>query len=172
MAAATLATAGELSGRRAPGFSLPDTRFRQHDLQDYRGKVVIIDIMKTDCPHCLVVADTLEKVRRKYGDRVQILSVVNPPDSMNQVQAFIQQHNLTYPVLFDSGQMAASYLKISPERPKFSVPYLFVIDQQGKIVEDFGYSAETKEIFEGTGLYPIIDRMLTPAAKKAPPRKK
>jgi peroxiredoxin len=155
-----------LSGRRAPGFSLPDSRLRQHDLQDYRGRVVLIDIMKTDCPHCQTVVQTLEKARKKYGPRIAVLTVVNPPDASNQVQAFIQQHNLTSPVLFDCGQMAASYLKVSPERPTIKVPHLFVIDRAGQIVEDFGYSAETKEIFEGTGLYPILDKLVAPAAKK------
>lgn len=165
-AAPTPATAGELSGRRAPGFSLPDSRLRQHDLQDYRGRVVLIDIMKTDCPHCQTVVQTLEKARKKYGDRIAVLTVVNPPDGINQVQTFIQQHNLTSPVLFDCGQVVASYLKASPERPTIKVPHLFVIDRAGRIVEDFGYSAETKAILEGEGLYPILDKLVAPAAKK------
>ncbi len=37
---------GELSDRRAPGFALPDPSYeRYYDLQDYAGKLVLIDIM-------------------------------------------------------------------------------------------------------------------------------
>ena len=48
---------------------------------DYRGKVLIIDVMKTDCPHCQSVSKLLERVKARYGDKVNILSIVNPPDN-------------------------------------------------------------------------------------------
>ena len=48
---------GELSNRRAPGFALPDLGYTHtYDLQDYRGKVVVIDIMSTTCPHCAAIS--------------------------------------------------------------------------------------------------------------------
>ena len=50
MAASLLLSADQYSNRRAPGFSLPDLNHKQYDLGDYRGRVVLIDIMKTDCP--------------------------------------------------------------------------------------------------------------------------
>jgi len=43
-------SAGELSNRRAPGFALPDVNVNYHDLADYRGKVVLLDILQTSCP--------------------------------------------------------------------------------------------------------------------------
>ena len=74
LVAAGLFASGDLSNRRAPGFALPDPEYQHfYDLQDYRGKVVLIDIMSTTCPHCLLLSTTLEKVKEKYGDKVQIL---------------------------------------------------------------------------------------------------
>ena len=52
-------------------------------LQDYRGKVVLIDIMSTRCPHCLLLSTTLEQVKARYGDKVAILEVVLPPDNQD-----------------------------------------------------------------------------------------
>ena len=49
----------DYSNRRAPGFSLPDSAFEQHDPQDYRGKVLLVDVMLTTCPICNQLADTL-----------------------------------------------------------------------------------------------------------------
>ena len=64
-----LGASGELSDRRAPGFALPDPAYeRYYDLQDYAGKVVLIDIMSTRCPHCLLASTTLEQVKARYGD--------------------------------------------------------------------------------------------------------
>jgi len=56
---ASLMAAGELSGRRAPGFSLMDMNFKQYDSQDYRGKILLIDIMQTTCPHCAMFSSIL-----------------------------------------------------------------------------------------------------------------
>ncbi len=38
------------ASRRAPGFSLPDSKTQEHDLADYRGKVVILEFMQTGLP--------------------------------------------------------------------------------------------------------------------------
>ena len=124
-------------GRRAPGFSLPDSQFRQHDIQDYRGKVVLIEFMRTDCPKCQELTKTLEQVRAKYGDKIQILSVVTaPPDNHGTVAKYVTANKITYPFLFDCGQMTASYLQITPKNPTVHFPHLLVIDKAGMIRRD------------------------------------
>ncbi len=158
--AASLAGAGELSGRRAPGFSLPDSSFRQYDLQDFRGKVVVLEIMQTNCPHCRDFAKVLEKVKQRYGDRVAVLAIVNPPDTQATVARYAAETGSTIPILFDCGQVAASYLKATPAKPSFHVPHVFLIDGEGMIRADFGYEPATKQIFEGTALFDEIDRLL------------
>jgi peroxiredoxin len=163
--AALLSASGELSGRRAPGFSLPDLHGQQHDLQDYRGKIVLIDIIQTSCPHCQMLADVLGKVEAKYGGKVAVLTFAIPQDTVATVTRFVAEHKVTTPVLFDCGQASASYLKVTPQNPTVSVPHLFVIDGQGMIRNDFGYAFDTRNIFEGDGLYLEIDRLLAGAPK-------
>jgi peroxiredoxin len=163
--AVLLFASGELSGRRAPGFSLPDLRLIQHDLQDYRGKIVILDIIQTTCPHCQQLANLLEKVHAKYGEKVAVLSIALPPDNQTSVARFTTEHKVTAPMLFDCGQVAASYLKATPQNPKANVPHLFLIDGQGMIRNDFGYEFDTRNIFDGDGLYIEIDRLLAGPAK-------
>jgi peroxiredoxin len=158
--AALLSASGELSGRRAPGFSLPDLHLRQHDLQDYRGKVVVLDIIQTTCSHCAAFMQTLEKVQQKYGDKVAVLSLVNPPDNQVSVARFAASHKVTTPMLFDCGQAAVSYFKATPQHPTVNVPHVFLIDPEGMIRNDFGYEFNTRNIFEGEGLYTEIDRLL------------
>jgi len=163
-----LSASGELSGRRAPGFSLPDLLGNQHDPQDYAGRIVVLDIIQTRCPHCAALADVLEKVRSKYGNRVAIMSITIPPDNQTTVARFATEHHVTYPLLFDCGQVSASYLKVTPANPTVNVPHLFVIDGKGKIRHDFAYGFDSKNIFEGDGLSTIIDGLLaetTPAKR-------
>src|SRR5580698_2197844 len=120
----SLGASGELSDRRAPGFALPDPSYEHYyDLQDYAGKVVLIDIMSTRCPNCLLASTTLEQVKARYGDKVAILEVVLPPDNQQTIAKFIQTNNVTVPVLCDMGQMTASYFKATPATmQKIEVP--------------------------------------------------
>jgi peroxiredoxin len=152
---------GELSNRRAPGFALPDPEYKQyHDLQDYRGKVVLIDIMQTGCPHCLVMSTTLEQMKAKYGDKIAVLEIVLPPDNQATVAKYITTNKVTATVLFDMGQVTQSYFKATPSTAHIDVPHLFVIDKQGMIRNDFSYDPKTRDIFEGPGLFAEIDKLL------------
>jgi peroxiredoxin len=171
----TMLAAGELSGRRAPGFALPDLNLNYHDLADLRGRVVLIEIMQTTCPHCKALSANLEKARQKFGDRIAVLYIVNPPDNQRTVQGYIAETAIKSPVLFDCGQVSASYMMITPQRPSISVPHLFVIDQNGYIRNDFGHSETNKSILEGSGLESEIAKVLNarsvPAKSSASPQR-
>ena len=165
LTAVLLAPAANLfSDRRAPGFSLADSKFVQHDPQDYRGKVLLVDIMLTSCPSCNQLADVLVKVKAKYGDKIAIISVVTLPDVFADADNFRAKHGVTWPIVFDSGQMIASYLEVTPSNPKVTFPHLFVIDGQGMIRNDYGGSDGDSLTVEAISA--SIDHLLTASAKR------
>lgn len=169
----TAFAAGELSGRRAPGFALPDLNLNYHDVQDHRGKVVIVDFMMTSCPHCLAVSKNLEAIKAKYGSRIAIMTVVSSSaDNQQTVSRFMTTNKITSPILFDCGQVTASYLKVTPQKPTITLPHVFLIDQQGMIRNDFSYNDSTKGIMEGAGLATEIEKLLSRGAAPAPAAKK
>jgi peroxiredoxin len=135
--AVTLLAAGEYSNRRAPGFSLADSHFQQHDPQDFKGKVLIVEFMQTTCSICMRLTESLLQVKAKYGDKIGILSVTTLPDNYQKADQFAAEHKVTWPILFDSGQVMMSYLKVTPANPKVNFPHLFIIDGNGTIREDF-----------------------------------
>jgi len=156
-AALSLLAAGDYSNRRAPGFSLTDSHYQQHDPQDYRGKVLLVDIMATGCPTCAHLVDTLVELKAKYGDKLAIISVVTAPDNFQTGDAFAAQHGMTWPLVFDMGQMIASYLKVTPSSPGVHFPHLFIIDGSGTIRNDFG--AEDADALTATRLSAEIDKV-------------
>lgn len=168
----TLFAAGELSGRRAPSFSLPDPNARQHDILDYRGKVLLIEFMQTKCPTCQELTKMFEaKLKPKFGDKVAVLSIVVPPDNLESVKKYIEVFKVSSPILFDSGQVAGSYVKASPQRPQMYFPHLFLIDANGQIRNDWQFLGPKQypEIVTGTQLITEIEKLLstpTPASKK------
>ena len=156
--------AGPPAGKRVASFTLPDATGRYYDVLDYRGKPLLIDIMKTECAHCQTFTRTLERVKARYGDRITILSIVNPPDDPPKVANYIARFKVSSPILFDFGQATAAMLKITRQNPSISLPHLLVVDANGIVQNDWPFSDGQKAIFEGDGLFSIIDKML--AAKK------
>lgn len=138
-----------LSGRRAPSFSLPDFRLQQHDILDYRGRWLLLDFMKTDCPHCKELSKKLEGVMAKYSGRVAVMSIVLPPDNQATVQKYMIETHTTSPIVFDSSQVAVAYFKATPQTPGFDTPHLFAIDPNGMIVRDWSQMAVEAPNFLG-----------------------
>lgn len=166
--AASLCSAQGLSNRRAPSWNLPDSTLKHYDLLDYRGKWLVVDFMITNCPHCKTLSGILEKVQAKYGAaKLAVVSVtVTPPENQTTVAAYIKENKISIPILFDMGQMTATYLKITPQRPSFDTPHLFIVDPNGMIVRDWGYSDATKDLMEGPGAGLIKELDILMNAKK------
>lgn len=148
------------AGRRAPGFSLPDLNNQQHDLLDYRGKILIIDLMRSDCPHCAPFAKTLEQIKTYYAGKVAVLAITNPPDGQPAVAKFRAEQRITYPILFDCGQVAFSYVRPNALRPSINIPHVYLVDRDGMIRGDYEFGEAALEIFQGSGLYKEIDKLL------------
>lgn len=157
--------AGEQTGRRAPGFALPDANMKVYDLADYRGKILILEFVQADCGHCADFAPVLSRIQQKYGDKVAILAVANTPhDNANTIGKYVADNKIAYPVVFDQGQMEYTYVR----KLTIDNPYVFIIDGNGIIRDDFGYGPFTKDMFEGNGLAGAIDRVLNSNASMAP----
>jgi peroxiredoxin len=142
--------------RKAPSFTLPDSNRTMHDLTDHRGKVVVLEVMRTDCPHCGSFGKVLEQVNKQYGKNVQVFSVVTPPDSPETVGKFAAAHKSTYPILFDCGQATFAYVLSG----QVSLPRVWIIDRNGMIAKDVSYTDQTKDFFEKRGIFTEIDKTL------------
>jgi peroxiredoxin len=59
------------------------------------------------------------------------------PDNFEKVDKFAAEHKIPWPMLFDSGQVMVSYLKVTPANPKVNFPHLFIVDGNGTIRYDF-----------------------------------
>jgi peroxiredoxin len=156
--ALTIFAAGEYSNRRAPGFSLADSHFQQHDPQDYRGKVLIVDFIQTTCPVCQHLTDVLLQVKAQYGGKIAIMSIMTLPDNYQTVDKFASERKIPWPMLFDSGQVMMSYLKVTPANPKVEFPHMFLIDKVGTIRND--YTADDDKNLTLASISADIDKLL------------
>jgi len=128
-------TYGEIPAPRegflAPDFSLQSTTGETVTLSNLRGHAVLINLWATWCPPCRAEMPAIQKVYDEYKDQGLIVLAVNMTyqDSPSEVPPFLQEYNLTFPVLLDqSGSMAKSY-------ELRSLPSSFFINREGTIQE-------------------------------------
>ncbi len=159
--------ANELSNRRAPSFNLPDRQLKEVDILDYRGKWLLIDFMKSDCPHCVDLTKSLETLKAKYAGKVEVVSIViAPPEDLMSVGRYISANRVTAPIVFDQGQVARGYFKLSPQKSAYDTPHLFVVDPSGNIVRDWGWDDASKVLQNVTALGRELDAVMGGGAKK------
>jgi len=162
LAAALTLSAQGLVNRRAPSFSLPDSALKQHDILDYRGSWLLLAFIHSECPVCKELSVTLDAVKKKYGVKVAVLSIVTPPENLTTVAKYLAETKSTSPIVFDSGQVAISYFKATPQNPMYDNPHLFAINPAGMIVKEWGQSN-----LSGLSLLVDLDRLIagSPAKK-------
>ena len=165
-----MASAQGLSGRRAPSFALPDHNMKPYDILDYRGRWLLVDFMKTDCPFCKQLTKMLDGVKAKLGAKIGVLGVVVIPENTQTVGKYILETKTTTPIVFDSGQTAMWYFKATPQNPAFDTPHLFAINPQGRIVRDWNQSEVIAPgfvaVLEGLVGGASVSSAVSPAAAK------
>jgi len=110
------ATAGRIpapqKGFLAPEFNLGTSDGQSVKLMDYRGKAVLINLWATWCPPCRAEMPTIEKIYQEYQSQGLVVLGVNSTfqDEPPQIVPFINQYNITFPILLDvNGEVSTLY---------------------------------------------------------------
>jgi thiol-disulfide isomerase/thioredoxin len=106
----------------------------EFSLSSFKGKVVLIEFLLTNCPHCVRVAPTIDKLYGELGPRgFQPLGIAFDPGISGQaVTNFVRLFKVSYPVGFTTSNNVDSFLgRAAVER--FQVPQIVVIDRAGVI---------------------------------------
>jgi len=117
-----------LVGKTAPPFALTDLEGRLWQLEDLRGKPVVINFWATWCQPCMVEHPILIAGSRRYGDDVQFLGVIYQ-DRPAAIQRFLDRSGSWGPSLVDEGSQVAIAYGV------YGAPETFFIDPDGVIVE-------------------------------------
>ena len=75
-------------GQEAPRFMLRDISGREVSLDQYKGKIVILDFWQTTCPPCRESMPMLDKIQEDYAGKLSILAI-NLGEPKNLVRDFI-----------------------------------------------------------------------------------
>jgi peroxiredoxin len=145
----------------APYFILPTLDGNTLRSTSLKGKVVLLEFFQTWCPDCQKSGVELEKLYQKYKDRgLIVVGISHDREKAAVVAPYLKKYNLTYPVVLGDLSVALNYIPgISPQTPKFNIPYLVLIDRNGNIAGRFQQGHE-KEATDTNLLEERIKKLL------------
>ena len=124
-----------------PQFTLETIDGKAYALEDYKGKVIVMNFWTTWCGYCQIEVEELEAIHKMKDKDVQILSILVVTDETDQeIAQFLKEKDLSYPVLIDRGGILAYQYGVN------SYPRSFVITDKYTML---GYipGYVTKDVF-------------------------
>lgn len=134
-------------GAVAPNITLRLLTGETKTLQDYRGKVVVLDFWATWCAPCrFTMPKMIQFYHRHRNQNVEVIGVAVDVNSPADVEAFVREMGVNYPIALDTNASAKSAFQIN------SLPTLFIIDKEGNILARLeGYDPQnTIQVMEET----------------------
>lgn len=125
----------------APTVSLKDINDNDVNLQQYKGKVVLVNFWATWCAPCKSEIPLLIGLHEKYGSRgFEILGLSMDEDGKKAVQPFLdkerfdvggQKEAINYPIAFANDSIAEKFGGV------IGLPTSLLITRDGKVIRKF-----------------------------------
>jgi peroxiredoxin len=131
----------DTQGTAAFDFVLKDQYNVPVKMADYKGKVVLLNFWATWCGPCKVEIPEFVELYAQYKEKGLVIVGVSIDDSPEQLQAFMKEYKMNYPVLQMTAAVETAY------GPFYGYPTTFFIARDGSIcIKHLGPA--TKEQFE------------------------
>ena len=117
------------AGMPASEFSLTDLDGKSHKLEQYRGKVVLLNFWATWCKPCTTEMPAMQTVYDELREKGFVVLAVNELEDEGKVREHIVAYKHTFPVLLDRENKVANQYGV------FGLPVSVFIDQNGVVRE-------------------------------------
>ena len=125
---------GVNKGNVARGFTLEMVDGDRVSLENYEGQVVLINFWATWCPPCRAEIPDLEATYLARREDGFVVLGVNVEEPRATVEQFMDEIEMTYPVLLDEGGQVLKMYRAN------GLPMSVLVDQEGVIqVRHVGY---------------------------------
>lgn len=139
-------SSGPDSGPHPPYYM--DSQKQKLSLENYKGKIVLLNFWATWNPDCRKTIPDLIKLKEEYKDKdfeligINLDAVTQSGITFSEVIPFINNYKIDYPVVIGTDRTMNSYGGIK------NIPTSVLIDKDGNILERFEGVADLKSISE------------------------
>lgn len=132
------------TGTKAPGFTLPDQNGKEHSLEEFRGKKIILYFYpKDNTPGCTSQACGFGELYPQFMEKGAVVIGISK-DSIASHKKFEEKYNLPFLLLSDTELSAIKAYDVWQEKNMYGkktmgvVRTTYLIDENGIIVKAFG----------------------------------
>jgi peroxiredoxin len=120
--------------RKSPEFTILSPSGKRTLLSSLKGKVILLEFLWTNCPHCQRTSRTIAKLHQQLGPRgFQPLGVaIGNTVTDRMLTDFVTQVGATFPLGYSTSAAVDSYLGRLPAE-RLMLPQIVVIDRDGVI---------------------------------------
>ena len=130
---AAVSAFGQQAPRPAPELTIHRVGAPDLKLSAYKGKVVVLALFNTGCPHCQHFAQQLAMYQKEYGPKgVQVLAAVFDKDAQAGLANFRDKYVQGYPFGYSDEATVMNWLK-QPLEQGYFVPIVVFINRRGMI---------------------------------------
>jgi peroxiredoxin len=124
--------------KAAPQLALEDSAGKQLTLNEYRGRVLVLDFWATWCHGCKEEIPWFAEFQRKYGEEgLTVVGVSLDEDGWKVVKPFIKAASVPYRIVLGNDGTAKAY-------GIGNMPDTFLIDRDGRIAATYIGMADKK----------------------------
>ncbi len=106
-----------------------DLEGNEVSIQDYKGKVVLIDFWETWCGPCLQVFPAMDSLRNEFENDFVVFAVnLQDSDTPEEVEEFMQEKGYDFKFLLDKNQ-------VGPKVISFGIPFKIFVDPDGYLIK-------------------------------------
>lgn len=106
-----------------------DLEGNEVSVQDFKGKIVLIDLWETWCGPCLQVFPAMDSLRKEYNDDFEVLTVnLQDSDTPEDVEAFMKEKGYDFNYLLDTNV-------VGPKVISFGIPFKIFLDKNGYLIQ-------------------------------------
>lgn len=126
-----------------PGFDfdLPDLNGKIVSLEDFKGKVLVINFWATWCPPCEEDMPKLNQLQKRYkNEGLVVIGIALDKDSLNLVEPFVREKRIGYPILRGNEEVLGTVEDFS------GVPTTLIVDPKGDIKKKYDGSFDKDDL--------------------------
>ncbi len=124
---------------------------RNHSLKQHTGKIVLINFWATWCQPCVREMPSIERLYQKYKARgFEIVAVSLDQSDHDEVRAFAEKLNLTFPIVLDPEHKVKALYKVR------GLPTTYLVDKKGQVA---GYGVGPRE-WDNEAAYALVGHLL------------